>query len=107
MATRMMERPKKEKKVRVKSTAVKPKKSEDVSVMEDAVVDGKIVVPVDTVLLTVRHYSNEVQRCICVIKKIEDDLVSCWDETMEYWWCFNPSQVEKHNIIIKVKKKAE
>ena len=108
MAARKVQKTKaKEKKPRAVSTSTKVGANVDIDALEDAVVDGKIVVPVDSKLLTVRTYSTEVMKCTCIVKRIDEDLVSCWDETMEYWYCFNPSQIHKHNLIIKVLKRAE
>ena len=108
MAARKVQKTKtKEKKPRAVSTSTKVGVNVDIDALEDAVVDGKIVVPVDSKLLTVRTYSTEVMKCTCIVKRIDEDLVSCWDETMEYWYCFNPSQIHKHNLIIKVLKRAE
>lgn len=106
MAVRRMEKKVKEKREKVKSTSKKPKEVA-LDLMEDAVVEGKIVVPVGTTILTVRPYRHETQKSQCIVMKIEDDLVSCWDETMEYWYCFNPSQIEKNGIVVKVIKRQQ
>ena len=74
--------------------------------LQNAVVDGMLVVPLESEVIVVKSVNGKVQKSSCIIKRIEENTVHAWDETLERWYLFNPTEVEKKGLIIKISKMA-
>ena len=95
---------KKEKSTKVNVPTKKVKKSVDLSVFQDAISENKLVsgIGVGTELIAVRKRDGRIVYSACVIKEITaDGLVSTWDETLNQYFNFRPSE---NNGVIKVTK---
>jgi hypothetical protein len=84
----------------------KPKKLslKTVSVLPDAIVDGKLMCGIDSTLVIERIRSKKVMYCECIVKQLlPNGLVHVWDDTLEQWFVF-----EMHNPppLIKILKVA-
>lgn len=82
----------------------KVNKETDIESLPPAIVEGKLAVPIDTEIVVVKPHNGRTQKSICTIKKIEDDMVSAWDETLSRWYLFNPAEVEGRGTVIRVNK---
>lgn len=80
----------------------KPHQKQDISKLQNVIVEGKLAVPLETEIIVEKKRDGKVQRSLCIIKKIEENMVSAWDETNDQWYLFNPETVEKSGTIIKV-----
>lgn len=98
----LIEKPKKKELPHVDERKVNKKL--DVNSLPPAIVEGKLVVPLETEIIVVKPYNGKTQRSICTIKKIDDDTVSAWDETLNRWYLFNPAEVEGRGVTIRVSR---
>lgn len=80
----------------------RPHQKQDISKLQNVIVEGKLAVPVETEIIVEKKRDGKVQRSLCIIKKIEENMVSAWDETNDQWFLFNPETAEKNGVIIKV-----
>lgn len=69
--------------------------------LADAVVDGRLTVDVGREIVVVQEKDGKIVSSICTIMKIEDGLVSSWDETYSYWYCFRPDKLSDRVVTIK------
>lgn len=74
--------------------------------LQEAIVDGVLVVPLESEIIVEKRMNGRPHRSICVVKKVEEGLVTAWDETLNRWYLFNPSETEKHGIVVKILKLA-
>lgn len=77
-----------------------------IATLADAILEGKLDVPVESEIIVEKKMNGRQHRSICVVKKIEEGLVTAWDETLNRWYLFNPAETEKHGIVVKVLKLA-
>ena len=74
--------------------------------LADAIVGGMLTVPLESELVVEKKMNGRQHRSVCVVKKVEEGLVTAWDETLNRWYLFNPAEVEKNGIVVKVLKRA-
>jgi hypothetical protein len=80
----------------------KVKKGLDLSSLSDAIIEGKLIVPIGTELITERYRNGRNVAIICTVKQIDDDgLIHTWDETVQQWYIFNIKESPK---ILKIYK---
>jgi hypothetical protein len=74
-------------------------KIEDLS---DAYQDGKWTVPVGGEIVVERKLSGKRQRSLCIVRTVSDNLVETWEETFDRWFSFNPAELEKGGVVVKI-----
>jgi len=75
-----------------------PRPKVDMETAPDAIVEGKLVVPLGTKVAIPRTRGRQQILSVCIIHKVEDDIVSVWDETMTQWFVFKLTDP----VVIKV-----
>lgn len=92
----MSNAPKKQRKSRAKKVKV------DLSALPDAIVDGKLVVPVNGRLVFERTFSGKtaVHQGYVFSYDEEKGDVSVWDETRGQFWGFN-ARLNAHQVVCK------
>lgn len=73
--------------------------------LEDAFRDGVWHAPVASEIIVERKMSGKRQRSLCIVKKVEENLVETWDETLDRWFLFNPIDLVKGGVIAKLPRK--
>jgi hypothetical protein len=81
----------------------KVKRGLDISNMPDAIVDGKLTVPIGSRVIIPRMRSGREVLSTGLIKKLEDDgSVHFWDETNAQWFVFMLTD----KVVVKVSDRA-
>ena len=70
---------------------------------KDAIVEGKLMVPLGTKVIIPRVKANRESLSECEIIKIEDEVIHAWDETLNQWYLFRVTD----NVIVKVANDCE
>jgi hypothetical protein len=86
----------------------KPRKVDSklkLSLLEDAIKDGKLTAPVGSELIVERPHDGRKQKMVCTVREVDDKKVTTWDETLGRWFVFEPSSIEKHGILVKINPK--
>lgn len=93
-----------EKKQKPVSNAPAPKKARrglDIDGLPDAIVEGRLVVPLGTEVYIPRLRSGRNTVSVCLIKSLaEDGLLQVWDETLAQWFSFKLDD----GVVVKVSK---
>lgn len=73
--------------------------------LEDAYKDGMWRAPVSSEIIVERKMSGKRQRSLCIVKKVEENLVEAWDETLDRWFLFNPIDLVAGGVVVKLPRK--
>jgi hypothetical protein len=75
----------------------------DIASAPDAIVEGKLIVPIGSKVIIPRVRAGRQSLSECEVKKVDDDgVVHTWDETLNQWYLFKVTD----NLIVKVYDKV-
>lgn len=93
---------KKEKPVSDEHKSRKPDPRWNVNALPDAIQDGKFLAKVGDEVIVVRLRDGKMQKSVCIVKEIEGEKISTFDDTRGQWFSFTTVGLEKYGIQVKI-----